>query len=1066
MRVTPLDLARRSRVTASDTDGLPGRGEAAHATSLAQLASSPTREWTDAELTSMVESGFPEMIQLLRWLGCDSLESWVGEWSLLRGADWVASVLAPSNSVRTIDAWREVLDARSDEILLLETLVFETNLGRYAHEAARAMPRRFRYDKTLHVVRQRAALALWEHALTTNWRRPFVFCRALRLARIYLAGVVADREFTDKPVRFQFTGRLGQASVLLARFEQVSVADLVQSTDVIRRSIEEGNPACDAVPYLLEAYLRLHDQTGDREYLGLALQADRSFSGHTPGVSWQLHVAEAWLRLADGQPNDANLPTYLDRAEKALSAARSDAAAEESVRCTVLERVASAARSVPDLLPTVQLGLKRLQNPFGLGEHLLRFAESGYPADSLPAILVDSLRREFGSAGDPLPRRLLSDCLRVYTQISGDTAMRQGEYLREALRLQEGWTGVGPLTDELSRIRYADDLLETAALQGSSELWSLGMARLIREVETNPTSCVPLVRLGREADKGLPYDGSAELQVRGQLKDLAQADIWIRAAMAGDSKLFYKEAAARAISSPDLVRRNLGGRSNVVTVEDYLGFTTATLVFKPTNSLCFERDTQKSLAVANMLRRLGVESEFGIIDLITTIVTDDLAHAEEEFPDGTEILTVRRFEHGAVLAERLSPATPDASSALLRRAAVFLAYIHASEERPGKPATSVRKDVSNEVRRWLKNVLPPQWSEDSAAVFKSWWPLIEELGLPPQPRRDAHAFNWLVTDDERIIAIDLEATRWRPMGYELAQLTDDVPAFPVDRWDLRRAVVEEYAAALGRSSPTSSAPDVDQLWTAYRVSLLARALRGLSSRDNEPDAREHSEALLDEMSAHIELGPLRELATRLRDAWAVRRGSLGSTPLRKRQDGRRQRISRTLAYQLRHGQLVRPESDGWVAVENVVSALAETSQRADAEELLAVAQAWDEDRFEVDGRRIRARYGHSRPAAIEYESGQPGGPLYHSTPTSALHGIFEKEEGLLPMTRQWVHLTTDRDTALRTGLRHGPSVLLSVPDPATQGLECLHSGGTIWLLKAVPPTALTVVPLYRLFSSH
>jgi AAA ATPase domain/Adenylate and Guanylate cyclase catalytic domain len=44
--------------------------------------------------------------------------------------------------------------------------------------------------------------------------------------------------------------------------------------------------------------------------------------------------------------------------------------------------------------------------------------------------------------------------------------------------------------------------------------------------------------------------------------------------------------------------------------------------------------------------------------------------------------------------------------------------------------------------------------------------------VPLLTRRDAHAFNWLLSGTNKVSAIDLEATGWRPTGYELAQLTN------------------------------------------------------------------------------------------------------------------------------------------------------------------------------------------------------------------------------------------------------------------------------------------------------
>ncbi|MFK4112075.1 RNA 2'-phosphotransferase [Streptomyces sp. NPDC002176] len=1059
-RVTPLDMARRA--SGPERKILPSQKSAA-------IGPAPSKQ----VLADLLERNYPEVVQLLRWVGCESLDDLMSEWIQCRGAAWVHKVLDGSGDPGfAFIAWKDVLDARDQTLLVLEAFVFEGNMCRFASFAATSMPVRMRYDKTLHVVRQRLALSLWGHALSVNWRRPVVFCRALRLARTYLAHVVGDSELTDTRSKLQFSGRLGQAAVMLARFEPVGVGELGASAEQFRVSITEGNPASDAVPYLLECYLRLHDHTGSREYLGQAVLTDREFPTEQRGTTWYLLMAEVWLRLADGTSKDGNFDVYLKRAEEALRFA-GEPSGGEAVQHALLSCVAGAARRAPALVPRIRLGLRRLNNPFGLGEHLRRFAEAGHPAVELPAALVHDLQSRFSSSTEPLHRRLLSDCLRAYVQLEDLGELERDKLLHKALGLQDGsLVNAGPLTDELSRIRYADDLLAVAAFRDNRRLWIEGVTRLIRETQANTTSCVPLVRLGRELEKGGVALNQAERgTMRGRLGDIAQADRWIQAVADGDPAYFYERAADRAISSPDLVRRNLGGRSNVVTVDDYLGFTNSTLVFKPTTRLCFDRDTEKSAAVQRTLKRMEAEGEFGIIDLITTISVADLPHGEEQFPDGSEIISVRRFEHGAVLAERLSPAVPEMSCELLKRAAKFLAYVHGSRETPRTPVPNVRKEVRNEVRMWLRAILPDDPLSEVNALFEEWWALLDGTGLPPQPRRDAHAFNWLVTDTDRIIAVDLEASHLRPMGYELAQLTDDVPALPVGRWDLRREVVMAYLEALSHCQGGPPV-DVEKLWTAYRASLLVRAVRCLSDRTGGQGIREHGEALLDELCAHLVaddplrspgLDSMRDVAIRLRDAWAERRGTPGDAPLRELKDGRRRRISRTLAYHLRHDTGIARDDQGWVSVDTLAVTL-EPKLSVSAEELISVARAVTENRFEVREGFIRARYGHSRPAAIEYKVRQPENSLYHCTSTAALRDVFERGDGLRPMTRQWVHLTTDRAAALTAGKRHGPCVLLCVSDPS--GLECRHAGGDTWLAAHVPPEALRVVPLHQLFATH
>ncbi|MFF2617112.1 RNA 2'-phosphotransferase [Kitasatospora sp. NPDC058046] len=1033
-RVTPLDLARR---TPPPVSGL-----------------------SEAEIRLALEKHCPELVTLLHWLGC-SLDETLSEWIQFRGAPWVSTIVNLQTPARRIfELWQEFLG--DDSRPLLELLVFEHGFCRPA-ATSQGLPPGMHFAKTLHVVRQRIGTKLHQHALDVTWQRPTVFSRALRLAEVYLDAVVSDSELTSANARHQFSGRLGQGAVLLSRFEPVGTAELSRSVGLIRRSIEEGNKVTDAVPYLLEGFLRLHDSTGDRRYLGQIIEAHREFTDAEKSAAWRLHVAEAWLRLADGRPMDERTAHYLDQAVATLDVIRNFVSGE-AIRQTLLLTIVAQARAVPESA-TVQLALRGLPSQFGFEQQVQRFVAAGAPASSFPVLVLGALTERFNSSGEPLIRRLLADWHRACAQFVEHPTPTRLELRRTVLDLLEGRTAGTALTDTPSRMRYADDLLHVAALNASPQYWTEGVVRLVREAADDPSTCVPLVVLGREAElrrSVSPADrATLEARLTGLVSDPAS---WVHALAHGDSGFYYTRAATRAMTSPDVTRRNLGGRSNVVTVEDHLGFASSTLVFKPTHTDNVERDTRTAQAVQTTLDRVGASTRFRTSDLITTLDADKLS-SRSGLASSVNVITVRRFEHGKVLAELLSPETEDASADLLKQAASFLAYIHAAP-RPGdaKP-TKVRAKVRGRVRMWLRDVFPKGADKLVDQAFDSWWALLADA--PTLPRRDAHAFNWLVTDNGKIVAIDLEATGHEPVGCELAQLTDDVPALSPGSWDLRREVFESYVEALRECTgePYDDA-EVKRIWAVYRASLVVRAVRCLTDRTGDPALRRHGEALLDEISAHPEWGSVHEVAVSLRDAWAERRGAPGGAPLRELNLGRKRRISKALAYQLRHNPHLPTNPQGWARLDDLLSALSETGQPASSAEVLAVAQALDEPRFEVWDDLIRARYGHTTTAPDDHAVGTPDGVLYHATASVNLRDIFQLRQGLRPMARKAVHLTTHPRTALLAGRRHGPAVLLSVHDPAAHGLECRYAGGTTWLIDAVPTGALAVVPLHQLFSAH
>ena len=79
-------------------------------------------------------------------------------------------------------------------------------------------------------------------------------------------------------------------------------------------------------------------------------------------------------------------------------------------------------------------------------------------------------------------------------------------------------------------------------------------------------------------------------------------------------------------------------------------------------------------------------------------------------------------------------------------------------------------------------------------------------------------------------------------------------------------------------------------------------------------------------------------------------------------------------------------------------------------------------RFEVVGGRIRALYGHSKVTPIEYQPVEPPPVLYHGTNSRALE--FIHRQGLRPMKRQFVHLSTTVERAEKVGSRRTEQVIL------------------------------------------
>lgn len=170
-----------------------------------------------------------------------------------------------------------------------------------------------------------------------------------------------------------------------------------------------------------------------------------------------------------------------------------------------------------------------------------------------------------------------------------------------------------------------------------------------------------------------------------------------------------------------------------------------------------------------------------------------------------------------------------------------------------------------------------------------------------------------------------------------------------------------------------------------------------------------------------------------------------------------QQISKSLSYWLRHnpeaGNLELDPS-GWTECDAALSALRRAKLPHDRDTLERVVRESDKQRFEMssDGQFLRARQGHSIPVDLDWPIAMPPEVLFHGTVERFLPAILS--EGLKPMARHHVHLSSDKDTAKTVGARRGKPVILQIASGALGkiGKEFRLSGNGVWLTDHVPPT--------------
>lgn len=182
--------------------------------------------------------------------------------------------------------------------------------------------------------------------------------------------------------------------------------------------------------------------------------------------------------------------------------------------------------------------------------------------------------------------------------------------------------------------------------------------------------------------------------------------------------------------------------------------------------------------------------------------------------------------------------------------------------------------------------------------------------------------------------------------------------------------------------------------------------------------------------------------------------------------------SKLLSKILRHEpELVglRLDRHGWVSVDLLVRAIERSAKKAGApkrlktfpkitkELVLAVAATSDKQRFSLspDGKQIRAAQGHSIDVELGYASVIPPAVLYHGTARRNWTSIANN--GLTAQGRHAVHLSSDIQTAMRVGQRHGQPQVLAV-DAArmhASGFVFSRSDNGVWLTSCVPSCFLT-----------
>lgn len=170
------------------------------------------------------------------------------------------------------------------------------------------------------------------------------------------------------------------------------------------------------------------------------------------------------------------------------------------------------------------------------------------------------------------------------------------------------------------------------------------------------------------------------------------------------------------------------------------------------------------------------------------------------------------------------------------------------------------------------------------------------------------------------------------------------------------------------------------------------------------------------------------------------------------------KLGKEITYALRHASWeyeLEMDDKGFVDIEQLLSAINEENKYSkiiDKFDIIKVMEVSNKKRLEIIGERIRAMYGHSFPMQIKYEEETPPAMLYHGTAKRFLNSI--KKEGLKPMSRQYVHLSEDIETAKMVGKRRDsdPVILyIDTVEAIKAGVKFYKANDKVWLCKELLP---------------
>jgi putative RNA 2'-phosphotransferase len=166
-------------------------------------------------------------------------------------------------------------------------------------------------------------------------------------------------------------------------------------------------------------------------------------------------------------------------------------------------------------------------------------------------------------------------------------------------------------------------------------------------------------------------------------------------------------------------------------------------------------------------------------------------------------------------------------------------------------------------------------------------------------------------------------------------------------------------------------------------------------------------------------------------------------------------ISKFLSLVLRHQPetiSIQLDQNGWTDVNDLIEKANNYGVKFDRETLNHIVATNTKKRFAFNETldKIRASQGHSINIELGYKNEKPPEFLFHGTAEKFVKSILDI--GLEKRNRQHVHLSSDIETAIKVGQRHGKPFVFKVfaEQMYNDNFQFFISDNGVWLTDNVP----------------